>query len=679
MARKRIFAVDIGIGSVKVVDLAQGRSGFQVNRVGSADRGDDLAGAVKQAMNAAGARGDCVVSILRSQLVPRHLTGLPTGLGVAALKEVIELQAENELPFEPDTFVYDFFNERRAEGGLRVDLFAARLDDVNELLQPVREAGGKPIGVIPSIFGVSTLLKAQSDQRTLLVLNVNHETTDMALMRNGLVTFTRNLPVGVTQFEQDPNDAVRRWLAELRRTILSIQRGNGGDETNVPFSEIWLWGDGANLRFEAVNTDDDETDADDAVAPSPSSPSMTLAALIRDQFGVTTHVGGRSELCENEGPLDTMTDGWTVYGNAIGIALQALNEEIDANLIPLTEKKKKAQVDRTRRLGAYAGSAAAVMLAMWFGAGQINAYQKDKVDALDSEIRQYQTERAAAAKTLGEMQAMSHLKEPEYGVLDVLRELTALMPDRRPIAVTSFMVETNGTVTASFEAESHDALTEAVTKIGRSPWFTNVTPGQITTQEKNNRPVRQFTLSMKLAENANILAAKQIGTTVGGEGAGQVAGNGGAGGGGGGGRGNVPGGGPGNFQGGGNRGTGGGGGGGNRGAGGGGNNQGGSLENSARGAGGGGPQSIRVNGATLNAGGNTVLREGGQIRVSGAEAVRVAVDDGETADDAKADEGESVETTEETPRGGVYVPAADGDRVRGAVRVTATTETTDGD
>ncbi|GIX07128.1 MAG: hypothetical protein KatS3mg115_1531 [Candidatus Poribacteria bacterium] len=509
MPLKRVFAVDIGTHSVKVIEVTRGREGFRVRRVGQAETagGAEIADAVRKAMRVAHVRrGACVVGLPRSQVVLRRLRNLPKGLEEAELRNIALLQAESELPFPPGTAVFDFTNIQRTDAGASLEVIAAEIEEVEAYLTPVREAGGRPLAVMPSVFGLAMLVRyhfaRNGGSHRVLALSIGHTTTDVALVHGDRVVFSRSFPVGAREIQKSPLQGLQQFLDQLRLTVRAYQRDLPEEaETDLaPFETIWLFGGGATLALQVPGENGVETTA------------VPLSQVLEEQFSVPVRAAFPIDGCEDAGPLTQDARGWATYGTALGYALAALEEAIPVNLLPAVERKKRAQAERNRRLVVLAGSAATLFLLIFLVSNRLQARYLSRIRALDAEIEQYRQPRAQATAAISELRALSGALQPRYTQLDVLREVTAILPDRRPIAATAFTVEPSGKVTISFDAESHEAVTSAVTRLSRSAWFTNVVPGSIVTTQKGNRQVRQFTITMQLAQDADVLAAKRVGT-----------------------------------------------------------------------------------------------------------------------------------------------------------------------
>ncbi len=508
MAKQGIAAIDIGTQAVKVAVVSKERGGYRVDAVASAaiasDDAEARASAVRQALTEAGARGArCIVGLPRSQTVTRRLSGLPSGLDKASLGDVVRLQAESDLPFEPGIAAYDFHNMVETDSGVSVELVAARTEDIEALLAPVREAGGKPIGVTPASIGLGAMATAQelgvAPGSGALVLDVGHTNTDAVLVRQGAVVFTRSFPVGGAALAEDADEAGQRLVAEVDRTLQAMQREPFAADapTAPPFDSVWLCG-GASV----------------AAVPGPEDGLTPLAGVLAASLGMTVRSRFESATVQDDAGLSAAPDGWPHYAAAVGLGIEANDGELSVDLMPRAERQRHEQSDRTRVTLAYVAAAALLFVSVYFLGGRIAAAQDRHEREVNSQIRGLGSDRKLASDKLSDMSAMTTMLERRHSVLDVLRELTELLPARTDIAVTALSIEDSGKVTASFEARSADAMSAATRALGSSVWFRNVDQSQVTAAEKDGQQIQVFSVSLDLAEDVDVLAARRAGAAL---------------------------------------------------------------------------------------------------------------------------------------------------------------------
>jgi Tfp pilus assembly protein PilN len=508
LAKQGIAAIDIGTHAVQVAVVSKDRGGYRVDSAATAliasDDADGRAAAVKQALADAGARSaQCVVSLPRSMTVTRLLEGLPTGLDKASMRDIVALQAESDLPFEPGAAAYDFHNMVETDSGVSVELVAARTADVEALLAPAREAGGKPIGVTPGVIGLGVMATAQglgvAPGSGALVLDVGHSNTDAALVREGVVVFARSFPVGGAALAADAEAACRRFVVEVERTLQAMQREPFAVDapTAAPFDSVWMCGGASALPV-----------------PGPEGAQTSLASVVEDALGVGVRSGFESSTVQDAAGLASAPGGWQQYAIAVGLAIEATDGELSVDVMPRAERQRHEQSDRTRVTLAYAGAAALLFVSVYFLGGRIAAAQERQVRDVNAQIRGLGSDRKLASDRLSDMSAMTAMLERKHSVLDVLRELTELLPARTDIAVTALSIDDSGKVTASFEARSADAMSAATRALGSSVWFRNVDQSQVTSAEKNGQQVQVFSVSLELAEDVDVLAARRVGAAA---------------------------------------------------------------------------------------------------------------------------------------------------------------------
>ena len=503
MASKSIVGIDIGAHCVKAVRV-ENKGGYAVlglgeeqmpNRPTEEQRRQALQSAVSKA---GGRRGKCVIGVPRDQVVLRRIAQLPKGLDEESLQEVIRLQADSELPFDQGDAVYDYVNLREEEDSASVEIVAARLSDVERLVESARSAGARPVALCPSVFAIPLLARLDpsngADQH-LLIVDVGHAATEVGIMCHGAVETTRSFPIGSDHLRSGDARAPSLFIGELTRTVQAHWRDS--EEQQQPFDAVWLWGGGAKTSFENLTEE---------------GGSVSLAQLIEAQFQTKVVSDPQIRGFKDASKVDETPAGWHRFGVALGLAVGGLDDSLEANLIPKLEKDKHEQADRNRQAAVYALAAAAVIAATALLSSQIKRSQTAKLRDLNNEIAQYRAGKASAALQVADMRLMNGFLEPNYSPLDILRELTALLPDRPSIAATSFAFEDSGKVTIALEARSHDVVSETVRKIEASPWFENTRPSQITSAEKDRRQIQLFTLTTEVSGNAAVLAALQIGT-----------------------------------------------------------------------------------------------------------------------------------------------------------------------
>lgn len=504
MASKTIVGIDIGAHSVKAARV-EDKGGFTVLGLGEEPTPPNASieqqkDAIQKALNQAGGRRSrCVIGVPRDQVVLRRLDKLPKGLDEESMRNVVRLQADSELPFDHGEAVYDYLNARENDESASVEIVAARLSEVERLVNSAREAGGKPVAIAPSVFAIPALARLDGDgdaqHRHLLIVDVGHSATEVGVICDGAIETTRSFPIGADQLRGGDARVPSLFLGELTRTIQAHKRQFEDDD---PFDDIWLWGGGATMRFDNLTED---------------GASVSLAQLIEARLGAPVQTGIEIKGFKDSSKVNAEPAGWHRYGVALGLAVGELSGTLEANLIPTMDKEKHEQADRNRQALVCVIAAAALTAAIALLSAQIKRSQAADVRNLNNEIKTYRADKAVSDREASKIHRMNAYLEPKYSVLDVMRELTALLPDRPSVAATAIQFNESGEVQIELQGRSHDIVKETAQKIARSPWFdAKVALSQVTTLEENRRQIHQFRVTAQVSANAPVLAVRKIGT-----------------------------------------------------------------------------------------------------------------------------------------------------------------------
>ncbi len=505
MASKTIIGIDIGAHCVKAARV-EDKGGFTVLGIGEEPMPPNASieqqkEAIQKALNQAGGRRSrCVIGVPRDQVVLRRIDKLPKDLDEASMREVVRLQADSELPFDHGEAVYDYLNVRESEESASVEIVAARLSEVERLVNSAREAGGKPVAIAPSVFAIPALARLhagnETDHRHLLIVDIGHSATEVGVICDGAIETTRSFPIGADQLRNGDARIPSLFIGELTRTVQAHKRQFEDDK---PFDDIWLWGGGASMRFDNLTED---------------GASVSLAQLIEAQLGAPVHTNIEIGGFKDASKVSAEPAGWHRYGVALGLAVGELSGTLEANLIPKMDKEKHEQADRNRQALVCVIAAAALTAAIALLSAQIKRSQAEDVRSLNNEIKTYRADKAISDQEASKIRRMNAYMEPKYSVLDVLRELTALLPDRPSVAATAIQFSDSGEVQIELQGSSHDIVKETARKIARSPWFDSneISLSQVTTFEENRRQIHQFRVTAQVSVNAPVLAVRKIGT-----------------------------------------------------------------------------------------------------------------------------------------------------------------------
>lgn len=208
--------IDIGSHSIKVVECAPSRGGVAVRAMGEAPTPPGamennvivdaqlLAQAVKQLLKSSNVSSKASVSSVSGQsaLVVRVIE-VPN-MSDSELAETMRWEVERHVPFAANEVIMDFQRIARADApadaqNMEVLLAVAQQDMIDRHVEMLFAAGLSPVAIdVEPLAVCRTYVDLSGDpraQRTIAVVNIGANNTDIAIFRDGLLAFPRTLPL----------------------------------------------------------------------------------------------------------------------------------------------------------------------------------------------------------------------------------------------------------------------------------------------------------------------------------------------------------------------------------------------------------------------------------------------------------------------------------------------------
>ncbi|RKU12592.1 hypothetical protein C6502_05720 [Candidatus Poribacteria bacterium] len=532
MAKNQIVSIDIGASAIKLVQLEQTASGIRLVNAGieaypyttpTTEGPIEVISETLQRLwrRVVGRSTTVVLSIPRLSVTSRRLTNLPAAATDDQLSNLVAMQAETELPFRVEDAIYDHHDVHRSEDGISVELIAARRETVQQQIDHLKPVGITPKGVMPSVLGTSVLagLANHGDAaltELTMVVDIGAGRTDLCLIAGDTLRFSRSFPIGGNHlthlYQRETGDnfevAERRkivnavlnpqlegtepsheWaeglVAELRRSINGAKRELNISEDKI-VSEIWLCGGGARI-----------SGLTDYIADRLEVPVLLWNPL--DAFKEAW-----DEQRSDTQPIDSFSDTLAV---ALGLGVNALTSQISLDLLPSEEQAKLTQAQQRKRTLMAVAAGLVLLVGLGLGGLTQNRIHQAKIVSLDGAIRSISRAESNAKKTLTKDLALVNLLAPRVSPLDIVRELSVRFDDRTKVAWTTLNIARlddleRAKITFNIEAESHQAVSQTISTMAQSGVFTNITSGQVTSIEREKKPIFQAQITCNLARDA---------------------------------------------------------------------------------------------------------------------------------------------------------------------------------
>lgn len=216
------IGLDIGSRSIKLIELEKQGNAINLLSAGSmpapaktlnltveADA-EAMAFTIKKLVKATGARSRSVnISLPESQVFTRVIEMPP--LSDKELASALQWQAEQYIPLPLDQVNMDFSVLRgvRETGTNKIEvlLVASPKALIERYLNYLELAELNAEAIETEIIAVSrSLLRSMTTVRSALVVSLGHQTTDLAILRQGVLAFTRSISAG--------GDAISRALEQ---------------------------------------------------------------------------------------------------------------------------------------------------------------------------------------------------------------------------------------------------------------------------------------------------------------------------------------------------------------------------------------------------------------------------------------------------------------------------------
>ena len=100
-----------------------------------------------------------------------------------------------------------------------------------------------------------------------------------------------------------------------------------------------------------------------------------------------------------------------------------------------------------------------------------------------------------------------NLLAPRVSPLDIVRELSVRFEDRTKVAWTTLNITRlddleRAKITFNIEAQSHKDVSQTISIMAQSGVFTNIKSGQVTSVEREKKPIFQAQITCNLSEDA---------------------------------------------------------------------------------------------------------------------------------------------------------------------------------
>jgi type IV pilus assembly protein PilM len=461
---KKATAVDLGSHGVRVLEARLGKHGVQITRFASAAASDgpaEVSGRV--------AMKDCVVGLAGRAMTLKY-TRVPPGPDTQ-LESLMELEIADMSTQSGGSLSADFnllqIQSEDAEDETVV-LALARDEALAEQTEAVASANGSIAGHVPNCVALyNAWLKCGTSDpdEVVCLVNLGHETIDLALVRGVDLLFVRNLTGGGRVLDDAIAAAFSvgsRKAEQLKKELLDLDPESRGRFASGQAEKVTMAAGGAasafvaavqsSLAFCKAQTGIADLRLDRVLISGGSARIRGVRGMLRESLRCPVEVFDPFEACDlsalDADGAEALEDQRYEAVVALGLAIGRIDEEAyDLTILPESVKRRRRFMQRT----VWNIAAALVLVgAVYFVFSDQSAkeataqkvLQRVRGDvssrqAVDSDTREVlaEAERLAAANRYLAEQAV-----PLNGLLGTARLLQKHMP--RELYVTDLSVTT---------------------------------------------------------------------------------------------------------------------------------------------------------------------------------------------------------------------------------------------
>jgi type IV pilus assembly protein PilM len=240
-----VVGLDIGSSSIKLLELAELRGGYQLKNFGIAPLPPegivdgalmDSVTIVESIRGLAGAlrikTKDVVTSVSGHSVIVKKIN-IPV-MTEDELDESIQWEAERYIPFDINDVNLDFQIIGPTEGNeelMDVLLVAAKKDIINDYLSVIVEAGLHPVIVDIDSFAIENMFEVNypvTRDEVIALANIGASVTNINILKRGVSSFTRDIFTGGNSITEE----IQRQLNVDFDEAEALKLGNKIDETS---------------------------------------------------------------------------------------------------------------------------------------------------------------------------------------------------------------------------------------------------------------------------------------------------------------------------------------------------------------------------------------------------------------------------------------------------------------
>ncbi len=348
--KSSLFGLDIGSSAVKLVELREGKGGFELVSFGMAALPPEaiVDGALIDATTVIDTIEDLVkthqvkatdvaTSVSGHSLIIRKIN-LPV-MSQEELEESIQWEAEQYIPFEISDVNLDFQILGPVPGDqtqMEVLLVAAKKELINDYVDVIREAGLSPVVVDVDAFAIENMYEINYpvvQDEVLALIDIGASVMNINFTKGGVSNFTRDVSFGGNQY----NEEIQKKLnlsyqdAEAAKVGQDVEGVNQRDVEKIiaGVNDALIGEIQRSIQFFSSSAGDDRINK--VVLSGGCSRARGLTQAMQDKLGLPVEIANPFNAIQcDPGKFDAeyLNSVGPAAAVAIGLALRRLGDKV---------------------------------------------------------------------------------------------------------------------------------------------------------------------------------------------------------------------------------------------------------------------------------------------------------------------------------------------------------------
>jgi len=346
--KKNVIGLDIGSSSVKLVELKEGRNGYQLENLGIAPLPPEaiVDGALMDSVTIIDTVRDLVTSNTKTKDVVTSVSGhsvivkkitLPF-MTEAELTESIQWEAERHIPFDINdvNIAFQILGSGTENPELMdVILVAAKKDIINDYISVIMESGLTPVVIDIDSFAIENMLGINYDigkEEIVAIVNVGAGVTNINILKNNISAFTRDIFKGGNQITEE----IQRQLHIDYEEAEKLKVGDKADASVQPVIQDLLKASSESLSIEIGNSLDffqstaTYSKMSKIYLSGGGSKVRDFDVILQQQLGIPVEMANpfnKVEYNEKKFDLEYLREIGPIMGVAVGLASRKVGDQ----------------------------------------------------------------------------------------------------------------------------------------------------------------------------------------------------------------------------------------------------------------------------------------------------------------------------------------------------------------